>query len=86
MTRKGKIAPSAIRNPSNPRPRERERVAKPDEGAQARVLNSQSAIRNPQSAILGFPFTSPAGYDPALPLQFNFAFSIPHFAFHNVRP
>ncbi len=36
---------------SDPRPRERERVAKPGEGAQIRALNPQSPIRNPQSAI-----------------------------------
>jgi len=36
--------PSAIRNPSSPRPRERERVAKPGEGAQARAPSSQSAM------------------------------------------
>jgi glycosyltransferase involved in cell wall biosynthesis len=48
--------PSAIRDPSCPRPRERERVAKPGEGAQARALNSQSPIRNPQSPIPHPPF------------------------------
>ncbi|MGA2556797.1 MAG: hypothetical protein ABSG04_11055 [Verrucomicrobiota bacterium] len=44
------ITQSAIRNPSDPRPRERERVAKPGEGAQARAPSSRSAIRNPQLA------------------------------------
>ncbi len=38
---------SAIRNPSDPRPRERERVAKPGEGAQARALK----FPHPQSTI-----------------------------------
>ena len=48
--------PLAIRDPSSPLPRERETVAKPGEGAQARALNPQSAIRNPQSEIPNPPF------------------------------
>jgi hypothetical protein len=44
-----RFAPSELENlrgnPSHPLPRERERVAKPGEGAPARVLSSQSSIQ-----------------------------------------
>jgi len=60
---------SPIPNLSNPRPRERERVAKPGEGAQARVL--ESPIHNPQSAIRNPPSLPPILVKVAPDLSFS---------------
>ncbi len=52
------LPPADSANPADPLPREREWVAKPGVGAQARVLifpNPQSAIRNPQFLSLPCP-------------------------------
>ena len=53
------ITQSAACNPSDPRPRERERVAKPGEGAQARALNSPSALSISSLWLDGFGELTP---------------------------